>query len=81
MPFDAERDGASEREAAAVVLNAKADNRRAWIGSEHRTRLRRLLARGHKLLAGGYSSCSTRRLGGGEGRSEAVCPFAFGQHI
>jgi hypothetical protein len=52
--LDAERDGASEREAAAVVLNAKADNRRAWIGSEHRARLRRLLARGHKLLAGGY---------------------------
>jgi len=52
--LDAQRDGASEREAAAVVLNTKADNRRSWIGSEHRARLRRLLARGHKLLAGGY---------------------------
>ncbi len=52
--LDAEHDGASEREMAQVVLNAKAENRRAWITSEDRSRLKRLLARGHKLLAGGY---------------------------
>jgi hypothetical protein len=52
--IDAQHDGATEREAAAVILNAKADNRRDWIGSEHRARLKRLLARGSKLLAGGY---------------------------
>src|SRR3546814_10832781 len=49
-----ERDGASEREMAEYVLNERTRTRRDWLATEHRSRLRRLLAKGHKLLSGGY---------------------------
>src|SRR3546814_4046599 len=52
--LDAERDGASEREMAEYVLNERTRTRRDWLATEHRSRLRRLLAKGHKLLSGGY---------------------------
>lgn len=52
--LDAERGGASEREMAEYVLNERARTRRDWLATEHRSRLRRLLAKGHKLLSGGY---------------------------
>lgn len=52
--LDAERDGASEREMAEYVLNERTRTRRDWLATEHRSRLRRLLAKGHKLLNGGY---------------------------
>src|SRR3546814_19358161 len=52
--LDAERDGASEREMAEYVLNERTRTRRDWLATEHRSRLLRLLAKGHKLLRGGY---------------------------
>lgn len=52
--LDAERDGASEREMAEYVLNERTRTRRDWMATEHRSRLRRLLAKGHRLLNGGY---------------------------
>lgn len=52
--LDAERDGASEREMAEYVLNERARTRRDWLATEHRSRLRRLLKKAHKLLNGGY---------------------------
>jgi hypothetical protein len=52
--LDAEHSGASERDMASVVLGAVAMSRRDWIGSDGRSRLRRLLRRGHTLLDGGY---------------------------
>src|SRR3546814_1705186 len=52
--LDAERDDASEREMAEYVLNERTRTRRDWLATEHRSRLRRLLAKGHKLLSGGY---------------------------
>lgn len=54
--LDAEHGGASEREMARVVLDVTAASRRDWISSEGRSRLRRLLRRGHSLLDGGYLS-------------------------
>src|SRR3546814_15045479 len=52
--LDAERDGASEREMAEYVLHERTRTRRDWLATEHRSRLRRLLAKGHKLHRGGY---------------------------
>lgn len=52
--LDAEHGGASEREMAAVVLDAVTTSRREWMGSDARSRLRRLLRKGHALLNGGY---------------------------
>jgi len=52
--LDAERDGATEREMAEYVLNERARTRRDWLATEHRSRLRRLLRKAHKLLNGGY---------------------------
>lgn len=52
--LDAEHSGATEREMAQVVLKASERSRRTWVASEHRSKLRRLLAKAHALLAGGY---------------------------
>src|SRR3546814_16507137 len=52
--LDAERDGASEREMAEYVLNERTRTRRDWLATEHRSRHRRLLANGNKLMSGGY---------------------------
>lgn len=52
--LDAEHSGATEREMGEFILGARAVNRRDWMTSDSRTRLRRLLRKGHELLAGGY---------------------------
>ena len=52
--IDARHAGAAEREMAAAVLGAGVMSRREWLGSDDRSRLRRLLRRGRDLLAGGY---------------------------
>ena len=52
--IDAEHSGASERDMAGAVLGLVAVSRRDWMASEGRSRLRRLIRRGHGLLDGGY---------------------------
>jgi hypothetical protein len=52
--IDARHTGAAEREMATAVLGAGVMSRREWLGSDERSRLRRLLRRGRELLAGGY---------------------------
>ena len=52
--LDAERDGATERQMAEYILKESAPTRRDWLATEHRSRLRRLLKKAHRLLDGGY---------------------------
>ncbi|RIA37396.1 uncharacterized protein DUF2285 [Hephaestia caeni] len=52
--LDAEHSGATEREMAQAILKTSARDRRTWLATEHRSRLRRLLAKARALLAGGY---------------------------